>query len=164
MKKTSWRSFAWKAALLTLAFWALGTAFAARYRVGVDPQRESCLPGHTVFLIDLRDHALRKGAMYAFRAKNARPFYADGTAMIKILAAVPGDRVAIDARGTIFVNGDKVGEGLPLAGARADHFRGRTTLAAGRYWFMGTDAASFDSRYWGTVGDEQIIGRAWPLF
>ena len=164
-RRTSRKRFVGKAALVTLALWAGGAAFATRYRIGIDPQRENCLPGHTLFLIDLHDRSPKKGAMYAFRAQGARPFFPDGTPMVKILAAVPGDRVAIDARGTITVNGERVGAGLPLAGAAgASRFEGRATLGRGRYWFMGTDPSSFDSRYWGTVGDEQIIGRARALY
>jgi len=64
------------------------------------------------------------------------------------------------------VNDELVGEGLILAeeigGTPAD-FAGETVLDEGTYWFMGETPYSFDSRYWGTVSEEQIIGQARPI-
>ncbi|NMT57244.1 S26 family signal peptidase [Vibrio parahaemolyticus] len=135
--------------------------------MGIDPQQEKCLPGYTFFLIDLNDQTLERGAVYAFQAKNMQPFYKDGTRMVKILTGMPGDKVEINDKWKITVNGDVVGEGLQLAGKLhlpESHFYGKTTLKENNYWFMGKSPFSFDSRYWGTVKNDQIIGRAYPLF
>lgn len=167
VKKESWGRFGAKACVVLVALWMAGAAFAGRYRIGIDPQQEKCLPGYTVFLVDLKDRALERGAVYAFRARGLSPFYADGTRMVKVLAGVPGDEVAIDASRRITVNGREVGKGLALAAKLQQpesRFYGSGHLDAGHYWFMGKSALSFDSRYWGTVRDEQVIGRAYPLF
>jgi len=166
IRKESWKRFGVKAAVTLLILWAAGTAFASRYRIGIDPQQEKCLPGYSVFLIDLKDQRLEKGAAYAFHAKNMQPFYQDGTRMVKILRGLPGDQVEITDGQDIRVNTQVVGKGLRLAQQlhlAESHFYGRTTLKEGHYWFMGKSPVSFDSRYWGTVSDEQIIGRAYPL-
>lgn len=167
VKKQSWKRFSFKAAVTLLLLWGAGAAFADRYRIGIDPQREKCLPGYTFFLIDMKDKSLERGRVYAFNAKNMQPFYKDGTRMVKILTGLPGDEVAIDEKWMITVNDEVVGEGLQLAGELSvpeSHFYGKTKLKKGNYWFMGKSPFSFDSRYWGTVNDEQIIGRAYPLF
>lgn len=167
VKKESWRRFGLKAGVTLLILWGAGVAFADRYRIGIDPQQEKCLPGYTFFLIDLKDKSLKKGAIYAFSAKNMEPFYKNGTRMVKILTGMPGDMVQIDDKWKITVNGDVVGEGLQLArnlNLPESHFYGSSTLKDGNYWFMGKSHFSFDSRYWGTVKDDQIIGRAYPLF
>ena len=53
VKKESWKRFGVKAGVTLLVLWAAGAAFASRYRIGIDPQQEKCLPGYTFFLIDL---------------------------------------------------------------------------------------------------------------
>lgn len=165
-KKESWPRFVVKAVLTLLVLIAAGDSFGSRYRIGIDPQRQKCLPGYTVYLIDLQDQVLQRGAVYAFYARNLQPFYQDGTRMVKVLAGIPGDVVAIDQTWQTKVNGRVVGEGLPLAKRLQRNerdFYGKRTLAKGHYWFMGKSPFSFDSRYWGTVKHEQIIGRAYPL-
>jgi conjugal transfer pilin signal peptidase TrbI len=85
--------------------------------------------------------------------------------MVKILTAMPGDAVEVN-EWQIIINGKPVGEGLPLAKELhlpEQHFYGKSVLEDGHYWFMGRSPLSFDSRYWGAVEDEQIIGRAYPL-
>ncbi|NUV15789.1 hypothetical protein MS6201_A00083 (plasmid) [Escherichia coli] len=88
VKKESWKRFGVKAGVTLVVLWAAGAAFASRYRIGIDPQQEKCLPGYTFFLIDLNDQTLERGAVYAFQAKNMQPFYKDGTRMVKILTGM----------------------------------------------------------------------------
>lgn len=167
VKKEPWRRFGIKAGVTLLVLWVASVAFASRYRIGIDSQQEKCLPGYTFFLIDLKNQSLERSAVYAFSAKNMQPFYKDGTRMVKILTGMPGDTVVINDKWKITVNGEQVGEGLPLARKLylpESHFYGKTTLDKGNYWFMGKSPFSFDSRYWGIVKDDQIIGRAYPIF
>ncbi|EOV3324681.1 MULTISPECIES: S26 family signal peptidase [Edwardsiella] len=167
MKKEPWVYFSLKAGIVIVAILLAGSMFANRYRIGIDPQKEKCLPGYTFFLVDLQDKEMERGAVYAFHAKNMEPFYKDGTRMIKILSGMPGDIVEINDDWLIKVNGDVVGEGLQLAKRlqrQESSFYGKAKLSDGSYWFMGKSPFSFDSRYWGTVKNDQIIGRAYPLF
>jgi len=178
-KKEQWSTFALKAsvfvtALVTSFYWFMGN-----YRIGIDFQGERCLPEHKVWLIDLNDQRLVKGATYSFHSKGAAPIYTDGTRMLKILAAVPGDKVAVRVDSEhingvevvrepqVLVNDTIVARGLIHAKrAQVDYrqFAGESVLTEGRYWFLGTSPLSFDSRYWGTVTSEQIIGRAYAIF
>ncbi|MDU7586732.1 MAG: S26 family signal peptidase [Acidovorax sp.] len=166
-RKEPWGRYGLKAGALLLVMLAVGVYVASRYRIGVDPQTEKCLPGYTFFLVDTWDQELARDKVYSFRARGMQPFFRDGTRMVKILRGMPGDAVEIDKELAVRVNGREVGRGLPLAGqigAKAAQLQGSATLAEGRYWFMGENPVSFDSRYWGTVQKEQIIGRAYPLF
>lgn len=63
VKKESWKRFGLKAGVTLLVLWGAGAAFASRYRIGIDPQQEKCLPGYTFFLIDLKDQSLERGAV-----------------------------------------------------------------------------------------------------
>ncbi len=159
VKKMSWTRFWCQATLILALLWLAGHAFASRYRIGVDEQKEKCLPGYSVYLIDLKDKNLKRGHLYAFSFQ--------GKQMLKILTAIPNDKVEIDHTQKITVNGKVVGEGLYLAdqlGYPDNHFYGKTVLKEGHYWFMGKSFNSFDSRYWGAVKEDQIIGRAYALF
>jgi conjugative transfer signal peptidase TraF len=86
---------------------------------------------------------------------------------LKLVAAVGGDRVRIDARG-VSVNGrllpnsvahsiDKHGRRLPVQPY------GKQIVPHGAVWLYGTDEWSLDSRYYGSVPANTIRYRAQPL-
>src|SRR5664279_6659566 len=86
---------------------------------------------------------------------------------LKLVAAVGGDRVHIDARG-VSVNGrllpnsvahsiDKHGRRLPVQPY------GEQILPHGDVWLYGTDEWSLDSRYFGAVPSDTIRYRAQPI-
>lgn len=170
LRKVSWPRFLFKSVITIGVIYAAGVWFAANYRIGYDHQYYKCIPGYTFYLIDLKDQALKKGSIYAFKARNMQPFFENGTQMVKILRALPGDTVEVnkgDHEYLVRVNGEVVGKGLYLSnklGVPESSFAGKTILETGNYWFMGTSPLSFDSRYWGSVKNDQIIGRAYPIF
>jgi conjugative transfer signal peptidase TraF len=86
---------------------------------------------------------------------------------LKLVAAIGGDRVRVDARG-VLVNGrllpnsvahtiDKHGRRLPVQPY------GTQILPHGDVWLYGTDEWSLDSRYFGAVPSDTIRYRAKPL-
>lgn len=155
-----------KAGVALAVMLVAGVGFADRYRIGVDTQLVKCLPGSTFYLIDQKDQKLERGQIYQFSAQGLEPVYDDGTAMVKILVGLPGDTVRIDEYRNIYVNGAYVGHGLTHAQRLhrpESAFIGETQLKPGEYWFMGSSHESFDSRYWGTVHEEQITARAYPI-
>lgn len=125
------------------------------------------------------------GDLVEFRTRDLRPYYPAGTLFTKAVAAVPGDRLARLGR-DFYVNGRYV------ATARETDSQGRPTIVftpplipvsvstglawnglcrealAGRVpdgalFVLGTHERSFDSRYWGLVGPEEIVGRVLAL-
>lgn len=166
-QKEPWMRYGVKVSAIFLAMVVAGSYFIDRYRIGVDSQVEKCLPGYTFFLVDTWDKNLVRDRIYSFGARGMMPFFPDGTRIAKVLRGVPGDTVGIDQESVIRINGSEIGRGLPLAAQlerKEASFHGSTTLPEGRYWFMGVNPVSFDSRYWGAVHQEQIVGRAYPLF
>lgn len=166
VKKEPWKRFAIKALAVFAILWCLGSAFAGRFRIGIDTQQDKCIPGYNVYLIDKQDKNLERGGIYAFSAKGLMPFYEDNTPMVKYLTGLPGDSVRIQRNGDIYINNRLKGSGLGYADRlkkTPDFFAGTTQLKPNQYWFMGSSHQSFDSRYWGAVGYEQIIGRAYPI-
>lgn len=166
-KKESWKRFFTKALLVLVILISTGIAFASRFRIGIDTQIVRCIPEYRFYLLDLKDKELSKGNLYAFSARGLNPVYDDGTLMLKYLRGVPGDSVFIDKYQRIFINNEKAGDGLyqaKLLHRSKQDFMGEKVLDSDSFWFMGTSSLSFDSRYWGTVSEKQIIGRAYPIF
>ncbi|MCG7878828.1 MAG: signal peptidase I [Candidatus Thiodiazotropha endolucinida] len=167
-KKESWTKFSIKATVVLTVMVLAGMAFASRYSIVGDPQEVRCIPDYTVYLVDKKDTELKRGQLYMFLSKDLSPIYEEGTEMLKYLRAVPGDEVEIRDNDQIFINGEASEWGLGLAqeklGQPSSNFHGKTKLGDDQYWFLGTSPKSFDSRYWGAVKRENIIGRAYPLF
>jgi signal peptidase I len=88
---------------------------------------------------------------------------------IKRVVAVPGDRVSID-NGIPVVNGERYrGDWriVPCGGGDGCEYPNEITLADDEYFVMGDNRpGSDDSRFWGPVPREWIIGQAmlsyWP--
>ncbi|NRC34222.1 signal peptidase I [Pseudomonas aeruginosa] len=163
--KGSYKAFALKAIPIALLVGGLAYYASSRFSLGIDPQENTCLPWR-VFVIDKHDVTPERGAIFAFKAKDLRPFFQEGTHMIKVIDGLPGDRVKVTPE-QVLVNGKEVGEGLRLSKPLkkpAGRFVREEIVPANKYWFMGKTLDSFDSRYWGYVQKSDLIGRAYPIW
>jgi signal peptidase I len=100
-----------------------------------------------------------RGDIVAFR-------HDDGTheVFIKRVAALPGDRVRIE-RGVVYINGKAVPE--PYVRYPDTRSFPELVVAPGTVYVLGDNRAdSEDSRFFGPVNDDRLIGRAlagvWP--
>ena len=137
-----------------------------RFLIGGDDQVDRCLPGTRIYLIDTYNKDIWRGDLIAFRAERMAPFFRDGKVIVKIAAGVTGDHVKVGSQQTT-INATMIIQGLPLAdklGKPPSAFKRDETIPAAAYWVTGKAAKSFDSRYWGYVYDDQVIGRAYALF
>lgn len=167
VKRQSWRLFFSKATIVITVIFVFGLVFFSRFKIVGDPQEVKCIPGYTVYLVDTKNKEIKRDGLYMFLSKDLSPFYKKNTQMLKYLRALPGDEVVINGNDQIFING-KAGEwGLSLAEEKmnvdASKFHGKIKLGDDQFWFLGTSPRSFDSRYWGAVKSESIVGRAYPL-
>ncbi len=87
---------------------------------------------------------------------------------VKRVVGLPGDRIAVRA-GHVIRNGRRASEpfAAPCGGGPACDLTA-ITIPAGHYFLMGDNRGnSDDSRYWGPLPRDQIIGRAvatyWPI-
>jgi signal peptidase I len=83
----------------------------------------------------------------------------------KRVIGLPGDQVKM-VKGIIYVNGKLLKERYPVTRDRSDI--GPVKVPAGSYFVLGDNRpASSDSRHWGAIQRNNIIGilaaRIWPL-
>lgn len=156
------RSPAWWTRLVLATGLVLGSGalFLTHFRIGLNIS--SCVPQRWFLVGQGTPGELAKGRFYAFESRGAEPHFPDGTMMLKLLVAAPGDHVRV-SNGEVLINGDYYGD-LRYA-ERAPRFVERDEIVPdGHFWFMGTLPESFDSRYWGYVTADQIRSSAWALF
>ena len=167
----------WWAARKAYVFLAVGVfvlaallthAFAAHYRIAIDTQLVPCLDAR-VLLIELDDRKPVIDEIFAFKAPEAAaPVYPAGTLMAKRVAAGPGDTVSVTAEGKILVNGTEVARGMAhlsfLSPQERSRFVGQRRLKEGEWWMVGESATSFDSRYWGPLNVQHVVGRVHVIY
>ncbi len=115
-----------------------------------------------VVLIDTiayRMHAPERGDIIAFHHDGPAP-----AVFIKRVIGLPGDRIAID-RGTVIVDGMTLAE--PYVHFSDGRSFGPVVVPARALYVLGDNRAeSDDSRYWGFVPEDRVIGKAvagiWP--
>jgi len=127
----------------------------------------------------------RPGELVEFRTRDLHPYYPAGTLFTKTVAAVPGDRLVRLGR-DFYVNGRYVATAqerdsqgrpaslftpplIPVSISTGPAWNGlcRETLTGrvpdGALFVLGTHERSFDSRYWGLVSSDEIVGRVLAL-
>ena len=106
----------------------------------------------------------QRGDVLVFESRRAAPVFPDGTRLAKIAVGVPGDTVEITPDERILVNGRLISTGLPylnkLSEGEKRKFIGRKVLGKDEFWMMGTTEHSFDSRYWGSINANQVLGKS----
>jgi conjugal transfer pilin signal peptidase TrbI len=139
--------------------------FFSRFTFGWDGQFFSCMPGKWLFLVDAKDKQLERGAIYALRAKAFPGVFKEDQQLAKFLVGLPGDHVEANEYG-LFVNGEQFADDYVAAkwlSVDPVNLYGSKVLGENEYWFMGVGKMSFDSRYYGPLPFERIVGRAYAL-
>ena len=114
-----------------------------------------------------RFHDPRRGDIIVFKAptKVEAACGAGGT-LVKRLVGLPGEKVSM-RNGYVFINGVRLDEAYLRPGYRGGESGAWARIPSGGYFVLGDNRAmSCDSRRWGIVPRENIIGRAeviyWP--
>lgn len=80
--------------------------------------------------------------------------------LIKMVVGVAGDRVTIRG-GTVWVNGEAYDRMWLVEGLDV---RKELVVGEGSYFVLGTSPESLDSRYFGLVSRDAVVGPATPFF
>lgn len=155
------------ALLIFLVLHTLIAWFSNRFVIGHDAQSVLCLKGqHRWYLIDREAKPQGSGDLLAFRS-DARmaPEIPTGTLVVKRIEGVSGDAIDIEHRRLVIQ-----GLGLETPFPHRDRLRGRAlpegtslVIPEDAYWVMGDHPKSLDSRYFGAIGSDQVIGVAHAL-
>lgn len=155
-----------KTAIATAAAVVVASYLATRFDIRIDPQVERCIPGARAFLVDRRDRDFGSGDLVAFAPPDLGVLFADDAEFVKRVAAMPGDRVTVGPQET------RVGErvvalGLDAAsaiGVEPARFVRTEEVPAESLWVVAPGPRSVDSRYWGALEKDRVIGTAYVLF
>lgn len=159
-------AFLLKGILLAALLSASIVGVTHRFTLAIATQEYLCLPPYRIWVIDKWDKEPVRGEIFAFKSQGLTPVFADGTTIVKVLEGMPGDTADVDPKQTT-INGVVVGTGLQVAtdlGLSPERYVRSGVIEQGRYWFFGKTSDSFDSRYWGSVGGEEILGKAYPIW
>ena len=155
------------AVLVFVLLHALVSWFSHRFLIGHDAQTTLCLSGnHRWYLIDKAEKSPELGDLVAYRS-DARmaPELPLGTLVVKRVEALGGDRVDLETQGIRIQ-----GELRPVRFPHRQRLKDRAlsdhegmVIPDTSLWVMGDHPRSFDSRYFGPVSAQQIIGVARAL-
>lgn len=163
------RRFAINAGIGTLIAFVISGALVEtvgkRYHLALDATNITCLPWR-VFVLDTYQvplESIRRGDLLQFVAKNAAPL-PDGFKVTKFVAGLPGDKVVI-RQDQFYINGQHFGRlpHLQMLKKRSGTYDREFIVPVGQYVMIGTELESFDSRYWGPIHADQILGRAYII-
>ena len=125
---------------------SIDTATFADFLPTVDPHQ-----GDLLFTF----HPPKRGDIVIFEYPNDRKRH-----FVKRVIGVPGDEVRIQ-NGTVFVNRSEIQEPY-LDRSHSSSNYGPIIIGTGEYFVLGDNRlSSNDSRAWGTISNEHIIGKYW---
>jgi signal peptidase I len=141
--------------VLTVVIFTAINFVSGRFRIEGPSMLPSLNPGQYLIInkVVYRLHPPARGDIVVFH----HPRNPDRD-LIKRVVGVPGDVVEV-RKGTVYVNGTQLDEPYVLdPGTYSGHYE----LGADEYFVLGDNRPnSDDSRNWGTVKGDQIVGKAW---
>ena len=141
--------------------------FFGRYTILPDKQIGVHSTPYKLFLVDTWTKEYSLNDLVVFKAERTEPVILEGQNVVKFVRGVSGDVVSIVAGG-VRVN-DTQHNSIPLQQAKyfkkeLSDFDDEYLVPEEAFFAMGTHLRSYDSRYWGPVFNDQIVGLAYPIF
>lgn len=118
---------------------------------------------YTIFLMDKKDKEFEKNDLIVFKYPGENIYsYKTGEQFVKIATCFPGDKLIVTLELDYFCNDIKIGKGYQKDSDGKDlkHFIFNGFIPENNYFVTGTHPKSWDSKYWGFVSKDSIIGTA----
>lgn len=165
-----WPVFAVQCLLVLVVILGAGRWLTAHYSLALATGKP-CLPGRLYMVEKGRQPAQDDLVAFVTDGRPVRP-YCPGMRFVKLVAGRPGDQVEInaDCQGRVtgpdgYIYEFNLEEAvLDLLGKECRDFVAHYEIPPGHYFAVGTLPDSYDSRYWGLVQPNQVIGRAVKIF
>jgi type IV secretory pathway protease TraF len=148
------------------------TYFAGRYTIGFNQAPENCLKT-SLFIIDHHDRNVKAGDLVAFSMNNENHFFPQGMQWVKRIAAEPNSTVSV-SRYEVNINNERtipldmsgvmftIGKTFPET--RYEDYVGVRYTGDDEWFLVGETIYSYDSRFWGNVKTQDIIGKAYAIW
>lgn len=170
--------FAWFAVAVVVAAMAFGKyslapALSRHWRVLIDEQERTCLPFRVAILKVGRPDEVHRGAYVAFVSHGRVGMGIDDMlaqkpgrrVIVKKVIGVPGDILTV-TKDRAYINQEFVGDLdlLQRLEKPSGAFDRTEAVPERQYALFGTLPRSYDSRYWGPVPHEELVGVVYPIF
>jgi conjugal transfer pilin signal peptidase TrbI len=164
-KRRAWLAISVGLACASVLFLGYGRSFVS---LTYDPHEVNCLPElHMALLVHRQPQQVARGDYLFWKASSIPALsYVHEDYVLKRVAGLPGDRLMVRDE-KVYVNDQLVAEGLEdavLYRRSAADFERTEVIPPGRYFVVGTARLSNDSRYWGYLTHEQIVGKGYRIF
>lgn len=139
----------------------------SRYVIASNSSSSNCLKA-TYFIVDTWDKDVKAGDLAAFTMNVENRLYPVGRKWIKQVVATEGMTVNVTTDVTTISNGRVIHNNMDHTMAylkiSADDIKHKTELDDGELFMMGDTRTTYDSRYWGPIKQEDVLGKAYALF
>ena len=122
-----------------------------------------CLP-YSWYLVDREATSFAKGDLVEFEAPEHAEHLPTQFRVIKLIAAVEGDRWSV-AHGKLSINGEYWGDThlVETLELNESDLEIKGVVPRGHLFVVGTNPSSYDSRYWGPLNENQVRGKAYAV-
>ncbi|MBO2656109.1 signal peptidase I [Shewanella algae] len=138
---------------------------ACKFTLAVPTQEYSCLRA-SYFLVDKTSVTPERESLIAFYLPVDTPYFRKNTRWIKKVVGIPGDDVTVTVD-AVYVNGmeyrNNMNTLLMKVGMKPDQVTKDLKLEDDQYFVIGETPLSYDSRFWGVIGMENMIGDAYAI-
>jgi|TARA_B100001059_G_C17838853_1_gene590396 signal peptidase I len=121
-----------------------------------------------MFIVDNRDKDIKRGDLVAFKFNKEDKNFDKGLNFIKIAAGVPGDEIKFSPNEMLVNRVESKIAGMTHAinflQLNPKEYERQITLNENEFFMVGETIYSYDSRFWGPINEEDILGKAYAIF
>ncbi len=153
--------------LTLVGLYGLAELFFARFTFSFPTFQDQCLYAR-MFIVDKRDKDIKRGDLVAFKFNKEDKNFDKGLSFIKIAAGVPGDEIKYSPN-EMYVNRVEseiagMTHAINFLQLNPKEYERQITLNENEFFMVGETIYSYDSRFWGPINEEDILGKAYAIF